>query len=465
MLMHSVGLIVVSIILIFILERITIIRLTGSPAGRLWVRAHGFMHPNAISFIRMPMGIITAALWLTGWQVTAIFWFAFWMITDLTDGTIARHCQLETERGKWLDPLSDKFMYFPPLLMFAHGSGTTILPPSWTYLLVFVDALGQASRLMTSKKAANYFGKAKTALITITLATAALNQVEHIEFVTPKLLYLMTVSCTLLAFLSVYCKVIPDVWYANSLTLANFICGAAAVWQFYFDRPLRGFILVFIGQFFDLFDGRLARRFGSTRHGAFFDDVADGTSFGLAIAVLIYRSLGASPLALPVATLYFCCVVFRLYRFMNPKNPLPAGIFDGLPSPGGAMLAGSAAILFIDNRPLVAAFAISAALLMVSHVKYLHFGQRLWPGLPNFARLICFIFCLIFVNMSIAGRFKFAFGLFCFIIIAAYVVFGVDYPWPRRRPPAPAQDKPTANGATPPTQESEDAARQKAEKA
>ena len=61
------------------------------------------------------MGFIAAALAAHDHWSAATLWFAFFMITDLSDGTIARNCDLQTEMGKWLDPLSDKFMYFPVL--------------------------------------------------------------------------------------------------------------------------------------------------------------------------------------------------------------------------------------------------------------------------------------------------------------------------------------------------------------
>ncbi|MBP5638611.1 MAG: hypothetical protein J6X55_03975 [Victivallales bacterium] len=35
------------------------------------------------------------------------------MIIDMTDGTIALNCDLVTETGKCLDPLSDEFTNFP----------------------------------------------------------------------------------------------------------------------------------------------------------------------------------------------------------------------------------------------------------------------------------------------------------------------------------------------------------------
>jgi CDP-diacylglycerol--serine O-phosphatidyltransferase len=293
--------------------------------------------------------------------------------------------------------------------------------------LLFTDALGQASRLVVKKKAANSFGKAKTALITILITVTAMAQMGNLPFVKPRLLELFTFSCALLAFLSLYCKAIPDIWYANSLTLANFLCGLAAIWQIYIGHPMRGLILVFIGQFFDLFDGRLARKFGSTRYGAVFDDIADGTSFGFAIGFLIFHELGHDRFAAAAAIVYVVCVIYRLIRFMRPTVQLAPGIFQGMPSPAGAMLAGSTALLFSDVRWFGFASVAASALLMISSVRYLHFGRKIWPNLPNSMRLLSFVIFLSFANIGIADKdYSAAFTIFCFAVVLSYGVLGLD---------------------------------------
>ncbi|MBT3376880.1 MAG: CDP-diacylglycerol--glycerol-3-phosphate 3-phosphatidyltransferase [Lentisphaerae bacterium] len=436
--MVTVWIIFLCVIGALVFERLTVGAVTRHPKGREWVRSHKVFHPNSISLIRIPMGAVSVAFWWAGWEILAILWFSAWMITDLTDGTIARNCDLATETGKWLDPLSDKCMYFPPLIYFAARG---VLPEMWVGVLVVTDSIGQLSRLFTHKKAANYFGKAKTALITTLLSLIALNQMQQLWFMSPRFIGLLTVSCGLLAFLSFYCKVVPDVWYANSLTLANFLCGLAAAWNIQSNHPLRAFILVFVGQFFDLFDGRMARKFGSTRHGPVFDDIADGTTFGLVIAFLIFHELAASLSAFQgavLAAVYVLCVCYRLYRFLNPPSPLPRGIFRGMPSPAGAMLAGASILLFSDRLPLLAAgLVLVTSGLMVCSIRYRHFGQRIWPGLPNTMKLLVLILLLIFVSMSFADKnYAGSFMLFCFTVAATYAIYGIDY---RRTPEDPEE--------------------------
>jgi len=439
-----------------LVERVTVSRLTRSIRGREWIRRTPLLHPNGISLMRMPMGALCVWMAHQGWWEGATLFFAFWMISDLTDGTIARNCDLGTESGTWLDPLSDKFMYFPALAYCAFpGHVRFPLPWAWVTAFLLIDAFGQASRLFTRKKAANYFGKAKTAFVIIVLACTGLDQVEHLWFMSEGFVERVMVSCTLLGFMSVYCRLIPDKWYANNLTLANFLCGVAALWSVQAGHPLRAFVLVFLGQFFDLFDGRLARIFGSTRYGAMFDDIADGTSFGVAIGYLILAQLrGGLPdgAAISAGALYVGCVVYRLYRFLRPTVELGPGIFQGIPSPAGAMLAGSSVLLFGQRLPWLAlVLVVAASGLMVSNLRYRHFARRIWPVLPRTVKLLVCVVLLTFVDVALSHKqlYTMGFSLLCFVLAITYVVYGLDPDtylparWRRARQTTP--DVPAAN--------------------
>ena len=389
------------------------------------------------------MGAISIGLVHFGHLEFAILWFAFWMITDLTDGTIARNCNLETESGKWLDPLSDKCMYFPCLLYFSLGAkiDPEVRLDIWgVAIFMIIDTLGQASRLFSQKKAANYFGKGKTALVTILLSVVALHNLQPLPILNSTAVGYLLVSCNILAFLSFYCKIIPDVWYANSLTFANFICGLAAIWIVCrYDWFTRGFVLIFIGQFFDLFDGRLARKFGSTKRGAFFDDIADATSFGLAVGCIIYRGLAYYESTVPpwlaalLAMFYTACLLFRLYRFLHPNRPQIPGVFQGMPSPAGALLACSAVLVNMKfSHPISgmisAAVVILASCLMISNIPYLHFGQSLWPNLPRVIKLLLLIVLIIFVNIVLVKKHDWEAGFiwFCVAMSVLYTFFAIN---------------------------------------
>ena len=426
--------IIIAVVLAMLaLERTLVLTITRNLRCQTFIRHHFWLHPNGISCLRIPQGFI--AIWMasTGRWGLGILWFAFWMITDLTDGTIARNCDLATKTGEWLDPLADKFMSFPPLFYLAMGSSPNVvsphLPIGWVVLYCALDLVGQCSRLFCKKKAANSFGKAKTALVTILISIMAFYQFclsqNHPLFPPLTSLNALVVTrlmqaCTILAFLSLYCQVIPSNWYANSLTFLNFLCGICAIAVAWMPNSIRNshilaFTLIFMGQFFDLFDGRMARKYGSTNHGAIYDDIADGTNFGLANASIVLVGLGRNlapiplVLAIALAILYLACVIFRLYRFLKPTIDLPRGIFQGLPSPGGALLAGAAAIAAAQLNSTIASWTAAAIVLlasgmMVSNIPYRHFGQDLWPSLPKGFRVMLLILCIVFICFALVKR-------------------------------------------------------------
>lgn len=420
------------------LERIVLLNAIKHEGARNFIRHCTLLHPNGLSIMRLPMGCISIIFGYYGHWSAAVLWFAFWMITDLSDGTIARGCDLGTETGKWLDPLSDKCMYFPPLIFFSLSQNITpSLNPIPVFAFIVFDTLGQASRLFVKKKAANQFGKAKTALTTVLMSLIALNQIDSIVIVNKPCVDAMMYACLILAFLSCYCKIIPDNWYANTLTLANFTCGILAIWQASCSHYILCMVLVFVGQFFDLFDGRLARKFGSTKRGPLFDDIADATSFGFAIGTMIFFCLTKETSIIPawvagiIAAFYVGCLIYRLYRFLKPTEVLPPGIFQGLPSPAGAMFAGSSILvahsIHTDWSLISAAvLVICAALLMVSNVHYCHFGQTILPRIPKGVMLF---FALLIIMLTVfAIELKYyrpAFIWTCFIGTLAYLIGGI----------------------------------------
>lgn len=412
---------VIAIILLMLLaERLLVLSLTKSVKCQNFIRHFWPLHPNGISILRFPQGVVAIAIADAGHWTFAILWFAFWMISDLTDGTIARTCDLVTETGKWLDPLSDKLMSFPALLYLAVGDNVTSPRLSLWMVVTYcvIDVIGQCSRFFCQKTAANSFGKVKTALVTVLIATLAIYQLRcpGIPLFRQATVDAMMISCIILAFLSLYCKVIPDNWYANSLTFLNFACGIGAIWTAwhpeYPSSYVMSFILIFAGQFFDLFDGKMARKFGSTKRGALYDDIADGTSFGLAVGSMIFLGLSRIDDSLPswlsasIASFYVACIFWRLYRFIHPTRELPPGIFQGLPSPAGALLAGSGVLACVQYSGMrytliAAACIILASILMISNVPYRHFGRNLWPSIPRGIRLLLLIALIVIICLAV----------------------------------------------------------------
>ncbi|MGA4838744.1 CDP-diacylglycerol--serine O-phosphatidyltransferase [Streptomyces sp. G45] len=175
---------------------------------------------------------------------------------------------------------------------------------------------------------------------------------------------------------------------ADTLTLGNATCGFMAV---YFtttgiliphltgdesgmarNSAATAVILMLCAAVFDLFDGLVARKLRSSPMGAELDNLSDLISFGLAPAyfVLVYGVVGEGAhqrVAAVGAIVVLLAVVLRLARFSCVT--LRDGVFQGMPSPFGALTVVSIVLL---ELPFVATLLaiLGTAWLMVSRVEY-----------------------------------------------------------------------------------------------
>ncbi|MFO7981975.1 MAG: CDP-alcohol phosphatidyltransferase family protein [Desulfuromonadales bacterium] len=370
-------------------ERFAVIWFLRTPRQIEWVRRHRWLHPNAISRARYPMGVVSVLLLHLGFPRTCFLFFTFWMITDITDGDIARKCDLQTEEGETIDPLSDKLMYIP---MLAYLSWSGWLSPYIFALFLLFDVSGQASRSVLNIKAANLFGKAKTFLVVVLLIVIGLEWIYGPLPMLDRAIGPLFGICTFLAFCSLAFKLIPNYWYANILSLMNLVCGLAGCWLVLSGRPPAYALgLVFLGQFLDLFDGRAAERWGSTPQGELFDDVADGTSFGLTIGLVVAASFVHRWVGVAIGGLYLAAVAYRLVRFVMEKRKagIAGGVltFSGMPAPAGALLVGSACLL-VSGDAMRGVIVAATSLLMVSRIPYAHFGRAVLPKIPKVVKVL-----------------------------------------------------------------------------
>ncbi len=113
------------------------------------------------------------------------------------------------------------------------------------------------------------------------------------------------------------------------------------------------------------------------------ESVIGFVSFGIAPAYIITK---ANPLwyAKIVAALFVGAVAYRLYRFVaadKKRSDLPEGIFNGLPSPAGALIVLGATLFCYKNVILIA--AVISSILMVSHIRFAHFGRVVAKNVPK----------------------------------------------------------------------------------
>ncbi|MEV0368734.1 CDP-diacylglycerol--serine O-phosphatidyltransferase [Streptomyces sp. NPDC050636] len=178
---------------------------------------------------------------------------------------------------------------------------------------------------------------------------------------------------------------------ADTLTLGNAICGFMAV---YFTTTgvliphLTGnedggmarhsaamaVILMLLASVFDLFDGLVARKLRASAMGAELDNLSDLISFGLAPAyfVVTWGMVAVAQdanqrVSVVAAVVVLLAVVLRLARFSCVT--LRDGIFQGMPSPFGALTVVAIVLLELPFLPTLLAI-IGVAWLMVSRVEY-----------------------------------------------------------------------------------------------
>ncbi len=346
--------------------------------SHLWL-----MHPNAICYWRSVLALLAFVLYfLVEYQSLAIIIFTFAAVLDGVDGIVARNCDMVTEWGEWLDPMCDKLTYLPPLIGFSYA-GIISVQLAWT--LVAVELFGQffarkILSLLSYSVAANNFGKIK-AIICFGLVIFCALLDENPTFINMGDEVLL--ACIVLSSASVVFKFIPNRYYADILSTLNFFCGVTSLYLTYNQRFAWAIFIIILGQLFDLFDGRMAEKHGGTIYGPYLDDIADFTSFGLSPAYIIIKSGGGS-LAWLFGLIFFSGVAYRLIRFVavdKKRTDLPEGIFNGLPSPAGALVVLGAALVF----PPVLLWGIAALSvgLMISHIRFAHFGRVILKQIPR----------------------------------------------------------------------------------
>lgn len=341
------------------------------------------LHPNAICYWRAAMALAALPLYFfLDFQVIAIFIFTFAAILDGVDGVVARSCNLGTKWGEWLDPMCDKLTYLPPLIGFAYLG---ILSPKLVWILVVVELFGQflarhVLSLLNISGAANNFGKIKAIIcFALVIFCALLEKNPGVIDMGDEVL----MACIVLSSASVVFKFIPNRLYADILSTLNFVCGVTSLFLTHRGYFAWAICVIIMGQLFDLFDGRMADKHGGTKYGPYLDDIADFVSFGLAPAYVIVVKSSHS-MAWFFGLVFIVGVAYRLIRFVTTdkkRTDLPEGIFNGLPSPAGALIVLGASL--VVHPDLLWVVAILSVGLMVSHIRFAHFGQVILRTIPK----------------------------------------------------------------------------------
>jgi CDP-diacylglycerol--serine O-phosphatidyltransferase len=128
--------------------------------------------------------------------------------------------------------------------------------------------------------------------------------------------------------------------------MVNITCGLLATYFITQNQFIPAIILAWIGGAFDIFDGKIARKFKlSNEFGVQLDSFADFLSFVLVPTFLIFQAVystleGVSLVAVAVGSIYY--VISGLRRLIQFNIDANAGevtkYFTGVPTPLGAIL-------------------------------------------------------------------------------------------------------------------------------
>ncbi|HQS67812.1 MAG TPA: CDP-alcohol phosphatidyltransferase family protein [Sulfuricurvum sp.] len=133
---------------------------------------------------------------------------------------------------------------------------------------------------------------------------------------------------------------------ANLFTMVNITCGLLATYFITQNQFIPAIILAWIGGAFDIFDGKIARKYKlSNEFGVQLDSFADFLSFVLVPTFLIFQAVystleGISLAAVAVGSIYYVISgLRRLIQFnINADAGEVAKYFTGVPTPLGAIL-------------------------------------------------------------------------------------------------------------------------------
>jgi CDP-diacylglycerol--serine O-phosphatidyltransferase len=143
----------------------------------------------------------------------------------------------------------------------------------------------------------------------------------------------------------------------NIITLSNLVCGTLAVWQALQGNLICAALFIFLGAFFDFFDGMTARLLHvQSAIGKELDSLSDVVTFGVAPGFIVFSLLETTTSQLSnmewmkfVALLMPALSSYRLAKFNLDERQTSS--FIGLPTPANAMVWAAYGIILSVSDP------------------------------------------------------------------------------------------------------------------
>ena len=118
-------------------------------------------------------------------------------------------------------------------------------------------------------------------------------------------------------------------------------------------------------------------------------------------------------------------MAFRLIRFVTTdknRTDLPPGIFNGLPSPAGALIVLGAALV-LPPTGLMAMAPVSTG-LMVSHIRFAHFGRVILKQMPRPIFYVCSAAIIVTLSYILKSKNAEIFGYLILSSVLFYILAG-----------------------------------------
>ena len=197
----------------------------------------------------------------------------------------------------------------------------------------------------------------------------------------------------------------------NCVTLTNLLCGVGSIISslVYNDLQL-AFIFIIasaVADFFDGFAARLLKQYSAL--GVQLDSLADMVSFGVAPAIIMSVLCGQMPSAFGLNEVWsevLCYIplavaalsALRLAKFNIDETQKEE--FEGLPTPGAAILLGSLAMLcerydLIIDLEWLALISVLVAAMLISPIRMFSFKFKSWRWSDNKLRYIFLLSCIL----------------------------------------------------------------------
>ncbi len=162
---------------------------------------------------------------------------------------------------------------------------------------------------------------------------------------------------------------------ANLFTFVNITMGLMAIYLINQGIYFWAIVALWIGGAFDIFDGKIARKFNlSNEFGIQIDSFADFISFVMAPSFLIFQAIFADHESIPLwasAPFFIYYIIAGLRRLIQFNIEADAGeiakFFTGVPTPLGAILLWIIYLSFAYGL-LSSAYVILALIIMISYL-------------------------------------------------------------------------------------------------